>query len=288
MEVNSISRILKITLLLVVTISFSGCSLFRTGIASLKSTSEFHPLEADKRVLAEPGAEELAKQVAAYLPEAVRTIEKEQYRDFVKPIEIYVCTTEESFVSHTGLSKQVRGAIITKLWLSGKLRNPEVNNTTKAILTHELSHLHLQQQLGVYDYNAKIPAWFQEGLAVLVSRGGGAEDISEAVAAKEILDGERFTPEAQGSFFFHKSGRSYGLGPHLFYRQASMFVGYLRNLSEIQFALFMLAIEDGGDFDESFRSKYGMSIDEAWQDFVTYLRNKQSERPLAVILSIVS
>ena len=256
-EANSIFRILKITLLLVVTISFAGCSLLRTGIASMKSTSEFHPLEADKRLLAEPGAEDLAKQVAAYLPEAVRTIEKEQYRDFVKPIEIYVCTSEESFASHTGLSKQVRGAIITKLWLSGKLKKPEFNNTTKAILTHELSHLHLQQQLGVYEYNAKIPAWFQEGLAVLVSKGGGAENISEAVAGKAILEGEHFTPEAQGSFFFHKSGRSYGLEPHLFYRQASMFVGYLRNLSEIQFALFMLAVEDGGDFDKSFRSKYG-------------------------------
>lgn len=281
MEGYPISRIFKISLLLFLTIIFSGCSLLRTGMASLKSTSDFHPLESDNRVFVEPGAEDLGKQVAQYLPEAISTVEKEQYRAFKKPIEIYVCASEDSFVSHTGLSKQVRGAIITKLFLSGKLKKPESNETTKAILTHELSHLHLQQHLGIYNYNANVPAWFQEGLAVLVSNGGGAEKVSEADAVKSILESKHFTPEAQGSFWFHKSGKSYGLEPHMFYRQASMFVEYLKKLSEIQFGLFMLAIEDGGDFDKSFRSKYGLSIDEAWQDFVTQLKNKQREMRFA-------
>lgn len=164
------------------------------------------------------------------------------------------------------------------------MKNPEFNPTTKAILTHELSHLHLQQQLGVYHYNANIPAWFQEGLAVLVSNGGGAENVSEAETMKAILEGKHFTPEAEGSFWLHKSERSYGLEAHMFYRQASLFVGYLKKFSEIHFGLFMLAIEDGGDFDKSFRSVYGMSIDEAWQDFVEQLKNKQHEMRFAEIV----
>ncbi len=261
--------------LLFLLMGISGCSIIRTGLASLKSTSDFRPLTADSRVLAEPGSEGLAKSAAEYLPEAIATVEKAQYRLFAKPVAVYVCRSEESFASHTGLPKEVRGALTTKVFLSGRLMRPEFRNTTKAILTHELSHLHLQQRLGVYSYNAKLPAWFQEGLAVLVSGGGGAETVSDDDAGRAILKGMRFTPEAKGSFFFHKSAKSYGLEPHMFYRQAALFVGYLRDLSDVRFGLFILAIEDGKDFAKVFRSIYDMSIDEAWDDFVIELRNKQ-------------
>ncbi len=278
MNTPSISlRIHTSALLLSLLIIVSGCNLIKTGLASLKSTSDFHLLASDTRILVEPGAEELAKSVAEYLPEAIAAVEKKQYRSFAKPVAIYVCASEDSFASHTGLSKQIRGALTTKLFLSGKLERPEFRGTTKAILTHELSHLHLQQQLGVYRYSANLPAWFQEGLAVLVSGGGGAETASEGDAARAIVKGAHFTPEAQGSFFFHKSAKSYGLEPHMFYRQASLFVGYLRDLSTIRFGLFMLAIEDGKDFEKAFRSIYDMNIDEAWQDFVVELRNKQRQ-----------
>ncbi len=269
-------------------ITFSGCSQLRAGYASLRSTSYFHPIETDSRVLAEPGAEDLARQAAGFLSDAVAVVEKWQYRDFVKPVEIFVCASEDSFVRQTGMSKQVRGAIVTKLFLSGRLKDPQFNGSTKAILTHELSHLHLQQQLGAYHYNANLPAWFQEGLAVLVSGDGGAENVSEADAVKAILTGRHFKPEAQGSFWFHKSAESYGLEPHMFYCQASLFVKHLKDLSEIRFGLFMLAIEDGGDYDRSFHRLYGTSVEEAWQDFVTLLRDKQREMRFAGDLSFQS
>ncbi len=268
-------RIYTTSLLFFLLLSASGCSLVKTGLASLKSTSDFRPLTADSRVLTEPGAEGLAKAVAEYLPEAIATVEKDQYRPFAKPIAVYVCRSEDSFAGHTGLPKEVRGALTTKVFLSGKLMRPEFTKTTKAILTHELSHLHLQQRLGIYNYNAKLPAWFQEGLAVLVSGGGGAETVSDDDARRAILKGMRFTPDAKGSFFFHKTANSYGLEPHLFYRQASLFVNYLRDLSDVRFGLFILAIEEGKDFAKAFRSIYDLSIDEAWDDFVIELRNKQ-------------
>jgi hypothetical protein len=276
------NQILALGMLLFLTVNLTGCGILRTGIASLKSTSDFHPLEIDNRVLAESGAEELAGQVAGYLPDAIRTVEKEQYRDFTRQVTVYVCASEDSFAVHTGLPKHVRGALITKVFLSARLKDPAFNETLKAILTHELSHLHLQQQLGVYHYNANIPAWFQEGLAVLVSNGGGAEKVSEAAAVKAIVEGKYFIPEAQGSFFWHKSGSSYGLEPHMFYRQAELFVRHLKRTSEFKFGLFMLAIADGGDFDKSFRATYGMSIDDMWQVFIEQLREKQREMRYAV------
>ncbi len=155
----------------------------------------------------------------------------------------------------TGVPKQVRGAVIVKLFLSGGLRKePE---RIRRILVHELSHLHIGQQLGIYGYNANQPAWFQEGLAVIVSGGGGAEKVSEEEAAKAILEGKSITPEAHGSFLFKKSAHSYNLEPHMFYRQSGMFVAWLRSRDETRFRTFLLAIEDGRDCAGSFHEASG-------------------------------
>jgi hypothetical protein len=270
------------TLLLLLMISLTGCDLVRAGVAALRSTDDFKPIESDKRVLAEPGAEDLAKQVAGYLPEAIAIVERAQVRDFTKPVQIYVCASEGSFASHTGASKNASGAVTTKLFFSKRLAGfpPE---QVKARVIHELSHLHFEQQLGAYGYDTHIPAWFQEGLAVVVSNGGGAEKVSEAEAIRALLAGTRFVPEPRGSFFFKKTARSYGLEPHLFYRQASLFVGYLKEISGMQFGLFLLALEDGRDFEKAFRAVYGMTVNDAWQEFLSRVKEKQKEMHFAFL-----
>jgi hypothetical protein len=271
---QDILRTLALLLLLLTTLP--GCGLVRAGVAALRSTDGFKPIESDKRVLAEPGAEELARQVAGYLSEAIAIVEREQFRDFTKPVQVYVCASEESFVRSTGASKNASGVVTTKLFFSKRLAGFPPDQI-RARVIHELSHLHLEQQLGAYGFDTHIPAWFQEGLAVVVSQGGGAEQVSDGEAVRALLKGSRFVPESKGSFFFKKSAKSYGLEPHLFYKQASLFVEYLKNLSVMQFGLFLLALEDGRDFEKSFRSVYGMAIDEAWGDFLSRLKEKEKE-----------
>lgn len=258
----------------VLAVNASGCGLMRSGVAALKSTSQFMYMENDRRVLFEPGAEDIAAPVAAYLQEAIATVEKEQYRQFTRPVQVYVTKDEESFAAFTGVPKQVRGAVIIKLFLSGGLRQEP--DRIRRILIHELSHLHIGQQLGIYGYNAKLPAWFQEGLAVTVSGGGGAEKMSEAGAVKDILEGKCFKPEVTGSFFFKKSAHSYGLEPPMFYRQSGMFVAWLKKRSEEQFRAFMLALEDGQDFGKSFNAAFDVSLDKAWQQFVDTLKKEDT------------
>ncbi|MSM41421.1 MAG: hypothetical protein GJT30_17520 [Geobacter sp.] len=256
--------------LLVLAAHICGCSLMRSSIASLKSTSDFAPMAGDGRVFSEPGGEDVAAPVAALLPEAIATVERDQHRPFTQPVQVYVTKDEESFAAFTGVSKQIRGAVIIKLFLSGGLRKePE---RIKRILTHELSHLHIGQQLGIYGYNANLPAWFQEGLAVTVSGGGGAEKVSAEEAARAILAGKSITPEARGSFLFKKSAHSYGLEPHMFYRQSGMFVAWLRQRDETRFRAFLLALEDDRDFAGSFTEAFGEDLDTAWQEFVDRLR----------------
>ena len=211
----------------------------------------------------------MAVVVATDLAEAISTVEREQFRPFAKPVQVYVTRDEESFADFTGMPKQVRGVLTAKLFLSGRLRQEP--DRINRVLIHELSHLHLGQQLGIYGYNANLPSWFQEGLAVTVSGGGGAEKMSEAEAAKAILAGKGLKPEASGSFFFKKSAHSYGIEPPLFYRQSGMFVAWLRRLDQERFRSFLLAIEDGGEFEESFNKAFGLSLDKAWLRFVGQL-----------------
>ncbi|WP_243374101.1 hypothetical protein [Geotalea sp. SG265] len=268
------TRLLHIVMMLALAAALSGCSLVRSGIASLKSTADFVPMAADGRVFAEPGSEDVAAIAAKELPEAIATVEREQYHLFAEPVQVYVTRDEESFASFTGVPKEVRGAVILKLFLSGGLRKEP--DRIKRILTHELSHLHLGQRLGIYGYNAALPSWFQEGLAVIVSGGGGAEKMSEAGAAEAILQGKSLAPEDTGSFFFKKFAASYGLKPPMFYRQSGMFVSYLRRMDEARFKAFLLAAVEGREFSEAFESAYGVGIDVAWQRFVGQLKQGET------------
>lgn len=264
----------RYAVVLILAANLTGCTLLRTSVAALKPTDHFVPMGADARVLLEPGGEDVAAVVAADLAAAIATVEKEQYRPFARPVQIYVTRDEESFADFTGVPKQVRGAVIIKVFLSGGLRQEP--DRINRILTHELSHLHLGQQLGIYGYNANLPSWFQEGLAVIVSKGGGAEKVSEAEAAKAILAEKGLKPEATGSFFFKKSAHSYGIEPHMFYRQSGMFVAWLMQLDQERFRNFMLSIEDGGEFSGSFSKAFGQDLDAAWRRFVEQLKPERS------------
>lgn len=267
------ARLLRIAAIFGLFANLVGCGILRSGVAALKSTTDFVPQAADQRVLAEPGGEDVASVAAAELKEAIATVEREQYGPFVGPVEVYVTRDEERFADFTGVPKEVRGAVIVKLFLSGGLRKEP--DRIRRILTHELSHLYLGQRLGIYGYNAQLPSWFQEGLAVVVSKGGGAEKISEAGAAKAIREGKSIEPEATGSFFFKKFASSYGLTPPMFYRQSGMFVAWLRQLNEGNFRSFLLSVESGENFADSFARSYGMPVDAAWGQFVNALPTMQ-------------
>ena len=168
-----------------------------------------------------------------------------------------------------GVPKEVKGAVFIKLFLSGELRKEP--DRIKRILTHELSHLHLGQRLGIYGYNAHLPSWFQEGLAVVVSNGGGAEKASIADATTALRTGKSLTPEDHGSFLFKKFASSYDLTPPMFYRQSGMFVAWLRQQDSTRFRTFLVAIEGGEGFATAFTTAYGMDVDTAWRQFVNGL-----------------
>ena len=109
----------------------------------------------------------------------------------------------------------------------------------RAVLTHELSHLHLGQRLG--HYTPWLPIWFHEGLATLAADGGGAEFASDGEAIGAWNEGRQVDfsrLDVPGKR--HRAG-DFGLSIHEFYRQSWRFVEYLRIRDADAFAAMMRA-----------------------------------------------
>ncbi len=253
----------RIIILIFVVIFTTSCTATKAVIAMNKSTNQFIALEQDKRVLYEKGAKKYAETVANELDTAVQTVEQKQYKKFTKPVTIYICNSIESFTNYC-VHSQASGCVLNeRLFLSPK--NFQAN---RQALTHELSHLHIEQQLGMFAWHSGYPAWFQEGLATYVSNGEGANRVSSDEARKAIAKGKTFTPNMSGSLIFRKAAHSFGLKPNMFYRQAAMFIEYLHSIDRMKFKTLLLSVEAGENFEKSFSSAYGATLNEIWKKFI--------------------
>ena len=207
--------------------------------------------------------------MAELLPQAIEQVEAGHYRPFVKPVTIHICASQESYKKLTGI-KAPASITIKGVFFSPRL--VEEQRPLSLYLAHELSHLHLEQQIGKWKF-VRLPAWFKEGLATYVSDGGGAQNVSESEAIEAIRTGKHFKPNETGGIFFRKYGNYWGLSPHMFYRQSMMFVAYLKNVDERKYRSFLLSVQDGKCFSESFHNAFGVSLAEIWDDFLEKIRN---------------
>lgn len=241
-----------------------GCSFVRHSIAAMRSTEHFIPNKKDARVLFEPGAEDYADKIALFLPAAIRQIEEKQYNSFVKPVAVYICASRESFKKLYGAD--VRAGMLTKLFLSPRVfeHGDEIG---KKYLMHELSHLHLWQQLGFYKMS-KLPMWFKEGLATYVSNGGGGHLVSQKQAMEYIRSGKHFVPNDVGGFIFRKTPSDFGLRPHMFYHQSMMFIRYLATIDQPAFQRLLSSVENGESLSAALQASYHKQLKDLWSEFL--------------------
>lgn len=264
--------LVRISLIQLLTIMLIGCNMAQPAPVAAKSDVHFIQLKSDSRIFYEPGAEDIALKIASYLPESIAKIGKGLFRPFLRAVQVHVFRNEEDFAAYTGVSKLEWGVMMSeKVYLSGIVRKAP-DNHFKAILTHELVHLYLQQRLGWDGFNMVLPIWFKEGLAELISGGTAMEAVTESDAAQAILAGKHFVLDTRGRLLPPKQ-YWYGLEPHMFYRQTEMFVAYLKSMDEKKFRAFILSIEDSHDFERSFREVFGFTIFDAWQRFVKGLNS---------------
>lgn len=254
----------------VVLLSCGGCTLTRVAGAYLRSTADFKACTPDPRIACQPGSEALAHAIAPYVDQAVRTVESAHENAFAKPIVIRTYTTQEDFARFSGATGYAEGAVsFGVLHLSPKLLStPE---RIPAIVTHEMSHLNLSLTLGTWSW-AHLPGWFHEGLATWVSGGGGAETVTAADAWASIRAGQRFTPEDHGSPFSYTNAATYQLKPHMYYRQASLFIAYLHDRDPGAFCTWLGALEQGRTLPDAFDTAYHLRLDALWQDFLGQAR----------------
>lgn len=248
----------------VTVLSFSGCTFARQSISALRSTNHFVPHKSDPRVLFEPGAEDYTSKVVLFLPSAIQQVEEKQFSPFVQPVRVYICASRGSFYRLYG--QDTRAGVLTKLFLSRRLFDEE-DEIINLYLSHELSHLHLLQHLGIYKMS-RLPVWFKEGLAAYVSRGGGAHLVTEKQAIDSIKSGRYFIPNEKDGFLFQKTASDWGLEHHMFYRQSMMFISYLAAINESAFRKLLWGVENGERFPPALQTAYQNELKELWKGFL--------------------
>ena len=244
-----------------------GATLLLSACATPPHPSDesFHSLATDHRVRYEVGAENAANQVAALLPAAIQQVEAAHGRAFLGEVTVHVCGTNDCFKRHVRTPNASAATVPdNRVFLAPQLFGREAHRLS-AILTHELSHLHLGQQIG--HYTPTVPAWFHEGIAAFAANGGGADYASDEQAITTLRQGKGFEPDRRDTPIKRHTADYWGMDVFVFYRQAFLFVNFLRQESATRFQDFLQAVQDNQDFDLAFGNAYNRPLKEAGERF---------------------
>ncbi len=77
--------------------------------------------------------------------------------------------------------------------------------------------------------------------------------------------------------FHNRTAAEYSLSKPVFYREALMYVEYLREVNPKAFQTALQAIMRGEDFQDSFKSAYGASIASYWPPFIESMKPVSSQ-----------
>ncbi len=237
--------------------------------AALHDPRDLPALERDPRVHYEGAAKDYAERIAKLLPKAMARVEAVQGGPFERPFVVAAYLNEEAYAAANGLgSPKARGVTYFDRVTMAPALWREEPGYLEADLVHELSHEHLWGHLSAVDY-FQIPVWFVEGLAVTVSGGGGAQGVSVEEAEREIAVGYVIeTPDA--ACFFGNLGlkppppRVENEDPrarmHMAYRQAGLFVSFLRAQNREGFKNLLDRLNNGERFKPAFEASFGTSV----------------------------
>ena len=245
---------------LINTNSLVGCYAFEPLNEDSPVKNEFLSLEADPRVLYKEGALDLAKLIAKELDKSIAKVEEVHGKEFTKKVTVHICNTAECFSKYTGNHPLIAAAVSENGLFLAPLAFKAGHH--KGFLTHELSHLHLFQQISLIQTHY-IPQWFHDGLATFAANGGGGHNVTKSQALdyikanKNIVAVDSAGMFGKGGTFSNRWPLNYDASEdnkfqqNMNYRQSSMFVAYLSKGSKIQKVL--RSIEAGDSFKESFK-----------------------------------
>jgi hypothetical protein len=223
---------------------------------AIEGLAGFQPLRQTNQVRYAPGAEDFARQVAALLPAATAHVEATHYRPFRSPPVVYVCGDDPCFHRFVDPRWNFAAAVVydNRLLLAPRLFERE-SKRLGSVLLHELSHLHMGQFRG--HYSMGIPVWFHEGFASFTAHGGGADLVDDEQAWAAVAAERHFLPDEQHlPWKGRRMADSWQLPVSVFYRQSLLFVRELHERDPDSFRRWVIALQDGVDFDAAFAQTY--------------------------------
>lgn len=211
-------------IVLVCCLAMSGCSNWiKAGILQIRPFTGFKDVSPRSLVHVDSTASgqtlALAQQVQQAYSAAQSTIEHTHGAALESP-DVYVCASEACYANYVMIadsSAETGQAGRTVILNAVRLLK---NDSGVPIFTHELSHIFW------YQHGQRCaPRWWLEGMAVATS-GGGAESVSDAQARQFLREGRAFRATLENGCF--NSAQRGTLSWAAYYRQAAMFVSYLR------------------------------------------------------------
>ena len=264
----------SISIICVVAVFLTQPVLIKAIVAKYKSTDHFLVLENDTRIRFEEPAKGNALILDGILSDSQKTVEGVLGASFKKTIEVYVCSSQESFNGYVFLSKNVRGAVYWgKLFLSpGAFSRGSLSELT----THELTHYLFYTHLGERAHIEGIPLWFREGIAVFTANGGAkyteGEDVFRVMSSKER---ESYLAGNINFWFTTKDPRDAvtknGTVNWFLYRVGGLFVHFLHDSEPDKFEKLIRLLLSGTEFSEAIHLSYGEGTKSLLNKFTHYL-----------------
>ncbi|WP_332852026.1 hypothetical protein [Duganella sp. S19_KUP01_CR8] len=246
--------------------------LLKAVRAKFKSTDNFIALALDPRIRYEENSKENAIAVQKILQHSQDSVELLLKSKFKKPIEVYVCATQETFNEYVYLSVNVRGAVYWgKLFLSPGAFGRDQSSLAE-LTTHELTHYLFYTHLGEKSSIENIPLWFREGIAVFVANGGAAytreKDVFRQISSEEK---EAYQSGAVDAWFNAKDPRdavnNSGRANWLLYRVGALFIHYLHDTQPEKFEKLISLLLSGTKFNRAVELSYERTIDSLLAEF---------------------
>jgi hypothetical protein len=257
--------LLRISIILIIAF-FAASPLIRHAVTATLLPKSGFSATADARVMAQAGMDDVVTRVIKELPLAVQRMQATQGATLDKAFKVYVFASEAAYSNQGACPPGSRAcAFRGHLALSPKLATEL--DTLLPMLTHELSHVLLQQRMGMWNA-ARIPPWFAEGLAVMVSDGGGAEGVGQEEVQASFKAGQHFMPDMAIWPLTQKNATHFNLPHRLFYRQSAQFVRYLQQSRTAEFDALMLRLHSGMDFKTAFERSFTLPVESLWGTFL--------------------
>ena len=259
----------RLLFLLLISMVLGGCTVMQAAKARLEPRDQFLASASHPQVYFYSGSEDMARRMAAAMDASIAAVEQLHGRPFLKLPKVYVCDADCFSRFSTFQPSVPAGQFMDAVFMNDPdLRRKEqrFGMAPENFLVHELTHLMFYQYAGAIAY-MRTPAWFREGWAVVASNGAGAQACTPEEAARLLGAGAAFDPAEEGSLFRNRTAASYGLPYPVFYRQAAMFVAYLRERDPSAFQAALHSLLDGERFQQGFERAYGKSIASYWDGF---------------------